>query len=382
MAIETPRLSLSLTGWRQLSARVANWPTNAITFTIRREEGGSGKPCIFRWNPNPSSLILRRQNSKGEMEEAPVTSLPHNLIPIRIPRTIQTTSLSSHREHKSRFRAHCQRNTDQYCCMASAAASSQNLTPARINIILVAGPSFFFQALTPHWPGPPPFNPKRPRPRVLEANARVAGAPVLTATLEVENKSITAYKWAIAFKIKPKITYHGVLSVDNENKIVPASPILLYVGGIVNYASTLLLERHRSNENHNRWEPCPASFACGLGNYLETDSLPAGFKQGLCEDFICLQPGESWTDEVDAEESELWDFPPDVADGDVFRVQHRGGVVGWWDWGRSEYLKRVLGSFESGGESGVLYPVDLGGRARLVVPGSEMVEVVFVRRGR
>ncbi|KAL3467891.1 hypothetical protein BJX64DRAFT_247655 [Aspergillus heterothallicus] len=37
----TTRLTLDLTGWRKLFARVADWPSNAIALTIKREEDGS-----------------------------------------------------------------------------------------------------------------------------------------------------------------------------------------------------------------------------------------------------------------------------------------------------------------------------------------------------
>jgi hypothetical protein len=69
----TPRLTLSLSGWRQLSARIADWPANAISITIRREEDGSGTPCVFHWSP--PDLILRISLAPGEVTEAPVTEL-------------------------------------------------------------------------------------------------------------------------------------------------------------------------------------------------------------------------------------------------------------------------------------------------------------------
>jgi hypothetical protein len=67
----TPRLTLSLTGWKNLSAQIAHWPTNAIIFRIKREEDGVDRPCIFKWRP--SDLILGLCSaSYGEMKEAPV----------------------------------------------------------------------------------------------------------------------------------------------------------------------------------------------------------------------------------------------------------------------------------------------------------------------
>jgi hypothetical protein len=69
---KTPRLSLSLTGWRQLSARIDNWPANAISVMIKREEDGSGRPCVFKWSP--LDLVLRiYPSSREEGTEAPVT---------------------------------------------------------------------------------------------------------------------------------------------------------------------------------------------------------------------------------------------------------------------------------------------------------------------
>ncbi|KAL4988952.1 hypothetical protein BDW68DRAFT_158060 [Aspergillus falconensis] len=48
---QTPRLTLSLTGWTKLSARVSKWAINAISFTIRRAKDGYDGPCVFQWSP-------------------------------------------------------------------------------------------------------------------------------------------------------------------------------------------------------------------------------------------------------------------------------------------------------------------------------------------
>jgi hypothetical protein len=97
--------------------------------------------------------------------------------------------------------------------------------------------------------------------------------------------------------------------------------------------------------------------------------------------FVCLQPGESWIDTLDAYDGDPWEFPPDLAHGDVFRLQHRGCIIDWWSWGGSGDLATTLASFPSSNKTTVIYPTDLNRHPKLVLPASDPIKLVYKEQG-
>jgi hypothetical protein len=199
-------------------------------------------------------------------------------------------------------------------------------------------------------------------------SSRRPGAPILTVTLLADDATITGRNWDIGFSVKTKVTYKGVLGAEK------AGPIIFHAGALTGYEAELLLER----QNGETWEFVPAGFFCGGSMYL--DDLPPGYRSARRESFVCLRPGESWMDTLDAMDGDPWDIPPDVAHGDVFRLCHRGCVVDWWGWGGPEGLTAVLDSFSVVGRNSVAYPTALDGRPRLVVPASDAIELEYQNR--
>ncbi|KAL4988951.1 hypothetical protein BDW68DRAFT_158059 [Aspergillus falconensis] len=101
---------------------------------------------------------------------------------------------------------------------------------------------------------------------------------------------------------------------------------MFYDGAARRYESDYLLDRvsHRKEKEDGTWqlERCQPVFPCLVG--IHPSGLPRGFVQAERGSIVCLRPGESWTDALEAFDGDPWEFPPDLAYGDVFRLQHRG----------------------------------------------------------
>ncbi|KAL3442779.1 hypothetical protein BJX65DRAFT_321155 [Aspergillus insuetus] len=300
---QAPRLAVSLNGWKKLSAKVANWPGTAIAVTIKRERDGSGRPCVFRWSPENSPLILRLLSNNGEMQEAPVTaSTP--------PRPTLERPFSA--------------NSKDTLELGPAAETTIYATlPEWYGSLLDVGDHLGqgqnLLALEPPVPRIPLTLSVSPGP-LIDPSARLPGAPVLTITLSVDDGRITGREWDVELKVTTKITYHG---------------------------SHFLLDRSHGEAT---WERCQPVFPCGVGVY--PIDVPRGFAQAHPSLFVSLQPDPC-------------EFPPDVAIGDIFRLQHRGD------------LAVTLALFPYINETLVAYPKDLEGRLKLVVPASDAIELVY-----
>jgi hypothetical protein len=171
----------------------------------------------------------------------------------------------------------------------------------------------------------------------------------LTATLHADDGTITGRNWDFGFSVRTKVAYEGLLGAE------AAGPIMLHAGALTGFEADLLLE----HQNGETWEQVPLGFFCGGGMYL--DDLPLGYRSAGRESFVCLRPGESWVGTLHVSDGDPWDFPPDVAQGDVFRLRHRGCVVDWWSWGNPEDLTAVLESFSAAGRIQWRIPLTLVG---------------------
>lgn len=192
----TPRLTLSLTGWKNSSARIAHWPTNAIIFRIKREEDGVDRPCLFKWRP--SDLILRLCSaSDGEMKEAPVAE-PQGAAPRHVPDSpgpfpvdgldvlelwpaAETTLYGNLPErYGPQLKVGGQYEIlwaggeiAQWAWKTKREHQSQGqIMPSGPKIILPASPRFRFTALSPQWLLQDPYQ-NRPRLALIQPSARV-----------------------------------------------------------------------------------------------------------------------------------------------------------------------------------------------------------------
>ncbi|KAJ0421357.1 hypothetical protein BJY00DRAFT_323342 [Aspergillus carlsbadensis] len=399
---QAPRLTVSLNGWKKLSAKVANWPSNAITITIKREPDGSDRPCVFRWDPASAPLILRRLSNNGEMQEAPVTAptpqgpTPEHDSPLgpfsaNNKDTIElwpAAEIAIYATLPERYGplldvgglyevvlawggcdiAHWAWGTTLDHLVQGQHLLALEPPVARIPLTLTVSPGarFSFTALTPHWRPELAHQNKAPRPPLIDPSARLPGAPVLTITLSVDDGKITGREWDVELKLMTKVTYHGVLGNPTPG------PIIFFANATILYESHFLLDRRRGEAS---WEHCQPVFPCGAGVY--PIDVPRGFTHAHPSSFVNLHPGESWEAIMEACDGDPWEFPPDVAIGDIFRLQHRGCVVGWWNWGGPEDLAAALASFPSINKTLVAYPKDIEGRPKLVVPASDAIELVY-----
>ncbi|KAL2794869.1 hypothetical protein BJX66DRAFT_325065 [Aspergillus keveii] len=361
---KTPRLSLSSTGWRQLSARIDNWPANAISVMIKREEDGSGRPCVFKWSP--LDLVLRiYPSSQEEGTETPVTqpqglasdesglsapfSVPSADLIELWPRAEATVYGTIPEKYGPMLRVGGQYETDYQ--------AQDRLVPPGPEITLLASPRFRITAVTPQWWLQRQHRNQKPRRlRLLDPSTRVPGAPILTVTLHADDATITCRNWDIGFSVKTKVAYEGVLGAET------AGPIMFHAGALTGYEADLVLE-HQEGET---WEQVPLGFFCG--------GAPDGSRSCV------FGPGESWIGTLNASDGDPWDIPSDGAQGGVFRLRHRGCVVDWWNWGGPEDLAAVLDSFSAVGKNSVVSPTDLDRRPRLVVPVSDAIELEYKNR--
>jgi hypothetical protein len=187
-----------LTGWKKLPARIANWPINAIAVTIKREEDGLDKPCLFKWSPSDFILHLCSANN-GEMKEALVAELQGpapryepdfpGLFPVNGMDLIELWPAAETMLYSTlpdRYRplldvggryeilwAGCEITQWTWGTKRDHQGQDQIMPPGP-KIILPAGPRFRFTALSPHWrPQNQNQNQNRPRPALIEPSARV-----------------------------------------------------------------------------------------------------------------------------------------------------------------------------------------------------------------
>lgn len=192
-----PRLTLSLTGWKKLSARIARWPINAVTYTIRRVEDSSDRPCLFKWSP--SDLILRLcYANNGEMKETSVAE-PQGPVPrhkpdfsgpfpvnstdvIELWPATETTLYGTLPDRYGPLLDVGGRyeilwaggEITQWAWGTKQDYQGQGqIVPRGPKLALPAGPRFRFTALTPHWQPDPQNRIRPPRPSLIDPAARV-----------------------------------------------------------------------------------------------------------------------------------------------------------------------------------------------------------------
>lgn len=95
------------------------------------------------------------------------------------------------------------------------------------------------------------------------------------------------------------------------------------------------------------------------------------------ENFVSLQPGQTWTTLESLGEG-MGILPDDVIAGDLFRYVFKGVEVDWWDWGGNAEHKDTIVKLPCFINGRVVEPKDNGGRPKLIVPASNYVEFTIV----
>jgi hypothetical protein len=112
--------------------------------------------------------------------------------------------------------------------------------------------------------------------------------------------------------------------------------------------------------------------------YRVHDAPNVSVTVGSNENFISLRPGESWTTS-DRLQGPSWSrLPQDAEVGDVIKCLFKGAIVDWWDWGSCDNHAGTTVELPCWIFGRVLSPADNNGRARLIVPASNAVEVTIV----
>jgi hypothetical protein len=132
--------------------------------------------------------------------------------------------------------------------------------------------------------------------------------------------------------------------------------------------------------DEQEWQICDVEEEggcyCGLFD-LDDPDIKVHVREDI--EFISLRPGESWTTTYQVQTLTETRLPKDVRVGDRFRYQFLGALnVNWWDWGHieNEHAETTVVLPFSRGR--VVEPADNGGRPRLVVPASDLVEFQVV----
>lgn len=133
------------------------------------------------------------------------------------------------------------------------------------------------------------------------------------------------------------------------------------------------LYRQQTYDNKLVWESYEDSDATpGWAIYDDPD---VSVRPAQHKDFVTLAPGETWTTQRRLQGEHWTEFPRGYVAGDVFRYMFKGGVVEWWDWGSGlEHVDTVV-KLPCWIAGEVTSPADNGGRPKLVVPASEIMEI-------
>jgi hypothetical protein len=191
--------------------------------------------------------------------------------------------------------------------------------------------------------------------------SRSPGAPVLSVELECA----PTLTHTGPLDVTVKVVYHGLADGTEE-----ARPITLHIyafKGLHTLAEGFRLYR-RCN---GKWETSYDNGETGFNIYDDPD-IPVNVTQD--KDFVSLRPGECWTTSYHMQDTTWTSLPDDRAVGDVFRFRYKGGVVDWWDWGGSEEHANTVVKLPCWRAGNVTDPADNGGRPKLVVPASNVVE--------
>ncbi|PYH79529.1 hypothetical protein BO82DRAFT_434049 [Aspergillus uvarum CBS 121591] len=206
-------------------------------------------------------------------------------------------------------------------------------------------------------------------PPPLEQTDRVPGAPVLTVELKATTSHWNPRKY---FPITWTITYHGTAGREDDPPDNPR-PITFRAYNFRTYGT---FRAYRQRYEDGEWESYDEdggyTFPSGPDDPHQVNVGKEREKAG----FISLRPGQTYSRSVHLYSQD--DLPRHPATGEILRYRFKGCVLDWWDWGTLDNHVDTVVTVPGflGGE--VLEPSDNGGRARAVVPASNLVELTVV----
>ncbi|RAH51056.1 uncharacterized protein BO95DRAFT_75273 [Aspergillus brunneoviolaceus CBS 621.78] len=202
-------------------------------------------------------------------------------------------------------------------------------------------------------------------PPPLEQTDRVPGAPVLTVELKATTSHWNSRK---RLPITWTITYHGTAGREDAPPTNPR-PITFRTYDFCTYGA---FRAYRQRYKDGEWESYDEGGSCQFPSGPDDPYQVIVGKEREKAGFISLQPGQTYSRSVHLYSQD--DLPPYPSTGEILRSRFVGCVLDWWDWGTLEEHGDTVVTVPGflGGE--VLEPRDNGGRARVVVPASNLVE--------
>ncbi|GAD96476.1 hypothetical protein ANI_1_2222074 [Paecilomyces variotii No. 5] len=181
--------------------------------------------------------------------------------------------------------------------------------------------------------------------------------------------------------VHARVIYHGVS--DNNNAATgdeKSRPITFHIYAFFPVDGEFCVYRRRCpdqsrSETEEEWESFVGNSYCQVGMWDNPDELiNVSENPGR---FPTLLPGESWSD--------FWTMtadgcclPDDLKPGERLRYLFKGSILDWWEWGTAADHTQTIVTLPSSGVEPISDPRDNGGRPKVVVPASNIVEWTVV----
>ncbi|KAF2729340.1 hypothetical protein EJ04DRAFT_556160 [Polyplosphaeria fusca] len=180
-------------------------------------------------------------------------------------------------------------------------------------------------------------------------------APKLSVALECP----TSLSLGTVFEVSIKVTYDAM----------PDARPIIFHAHVFDTEDNLQLHRLEGDN----WNVCEDFGDEGGFLLVDDPDVPINVAQDT-EKFVSLRPGESWSTSRRLQ-GEKWTYlPDDSKGGNRFRVEFDGATVDWWDWGSREEHKDTVVKLPCWIKGPVVDPKDNGGREKMNVSASDVVE--------
>ncbi|KAJ5759821.1 hypothetical protein N7520_006977 [Penicillium odoratum] len=206
--------------------------------------------------------------------------------------------------------------------------------------------------------GSPPPIPRPETPPPIQASERIPGAPVLS--LELSCKATMAMNESQGMHIK--VTYHGLSNIKDTTD---------------EFSVYRRRRPDQSSPETKEWQTFQGNEYCRYGLYDNPDQLINVSENP--DDFVTLCPGESWSN-FWTMRGDGYDLPDcdELESGEKLRYQFQGNVLNWWNWGTAKDHEQTIVKKYGWGGGPVIEPRDNGGRPKVVVPGSNVLEWTMI----
>ncbi|KAJ5157153.1 uncharacterized protein N7482_008253 [Penicillium canariense] len=200
----------------------------------------------------------------------------------------------------------------------------------------------------------------RASPEPVRDEDRVPGAPILSVELQCPP---TIHR-QVPYQVTGKVHYHP--SISQKAKAITFHTVIFHRFIVANDCFQLYRRKGADLEPIDTDDPHDA--------YRIYDDPDVLVNVTGHDNFTTLRPGESWAFSRYIQGRSWTYIPRDAHVGETFCVQYHGGTVNWWDWGGKEDHAGTKVTLSSSICGRVVDPADNGGRPRLVIPASNIVE--------